>query len=70
MYAWATLLPVLVALPIGVGGAVLFALRGYGLGITAFNVSIIVAVALGVGIAALSVIGAALVWQRRLEAAR
>lgn len=60
VYLIATLIPTLIALPIGFVGAVLFALRGYGEGITAFNLGLLSLVSLTVGVLSLAVLLAAL----------
>ncbi|MBC8093470.1 MAG: hypothetical protein H7Y15_16345, partial [Pseudonocardia sp.] len=66
-YVVATMTPVLIALPIGFVAAVLFALRGYSVGVTAFNLGLIAAVSLTAGALALTVILVALRWQRHLD---
>lgn len=64
-FAAAVLTPVLVALPLGYLGAVIFALRGYGLGVTAFNLGLISVIALGTGALATGVIAGVLRWQSK-----
>lgn len=61
-----TLLPVLLALPLGFAAAVIFSLRGIRVGITAYNLSLIVVVTAAVGALALAVMVGSLAWQRRM----
>lgn len=59
----AVLLPVLVALPLGYFAALVFALRGFGLGITAFNFGLISAVALAAALTSLAMIAGPVLWR-------
>lgn len=64
-YTVATLLPVLTAVPIGFAAATLFALRGWGAGVTVFNLGLIALVSLAATILSLAMVLTALRWQRR-----
>lgn len=64
-YYVALLTPIAVAVPVGFCCAVLFALRGYSLGITLYNLSLIAAVAVAVGVLCVFMLLAVIQLQRR-----
>lgn len=65
-YAYAVMTPVAVSIPLGFICAVIFALRGFSLGITVFNLSLILVVAVVAATLSVSMILGLLILQRRV----
>lgn len=67
VYTLATMLPMLVALPLGYLAARVFAANGVGYLVTADSIDVIAIVAIGVAALTAGIIGVTLWWQRRMD---